>query len=243
MATSTQEFLIGPVMLSYVEGLWTKQQPRGSTRDPQYIVNAVITDPEAKQKLQAWVDYAMQTAHPGKTRDDFVDDHYPIKEAKHHKAYANAFPDCIWIRAKSNYQPTVLDKDRQTVIAVNGPDANNPGRNIIGVGTVAYLVVHIYGYTYNNRPGLQFGLNQVIKFADGTPFEERSGGDYSELLNKMPGEPGAASGPPATGAPGAPPTGDMPPGFDPNVPPRGGEPATQQNENSQGNAAPPPPPF
>lgn len=241
-----QEFLVGPVTLSFVEGLWTKQKMRGSDREPQYVVNAILDDPAAANVMQQWVDYAVAQGHPGVSRAQFAEDHYALKECAKSKAYSKVFPDgTMWFRAKSNFAPSVLDMDRQTQVEVNGPDSNNPGKNIFHAGTKAYLVVHLYTYTYNNRPGVQVGLNQVIKFANGEPFEERSGGDYTALLGAMPGAPGAASAlppnagpppghpaaaapphgsatPPPTAAPGGPPAfnpGAAPPSAPPSAPP------------------------
>jgi hypothetical protein len=236
-----QEFLLGPVTLSFVEGLWTKQKMRGSEREPQFVVNCILDDPAAANVMQQWVDYAISQGHPGMTAAQFSEDHYALRETDKHKAYSKVFPSGTkWFRAKSNFEPTVLDMDRATVVKVNGPDNNNPGKNIFYPGVKAYIVCHLYTYTYNNRPGVQVGINQVIKFGNGEPFEERSGGDYSDLLNAMPGAPGQASSlPPNSGPPTgpgvAPPLGSAappaqqaapggPPAFNPGAAPAGGPP-------------------
>ena len=192
-------FVVGPVMLSYTDGLTEKSAvEQGGTE--KFSCNILFNE-SVRQQLATQVDAIGRQAFPELW--DLANHgglHHPIRNTGEKPVYAKQMEilgdRTFFASVSTQYEPTIVGPDRLPVPMIKDPMT---GRKPVYGGCIAYLYLNAWSYSHpKGGRGVSLGLNTVLKYMDGPELIERGAVDVQAVFAQIPPPPaGAPQGQPA----------------------------------------------
>ncbi|KHF41474.1 DUF2815 family protein [Halalkalibacter okhensis] len=152
-----------PVRLSYVN---THQPVSVNGSDPKYSVSIIIpkSDKRTVKKIQDAIQKTIQDNKDkfgGKVPKNL---RTPLRDGDVDREGDAAYANSYFINANSKLKPGIVDKDLNPIL--------DPSE--LYSGCYGRVSLNCYVYQVNGNKGATFGLNHVMKTADGEPLGGRS---------------------------------------------------------------------
>ena len=139
--------------------LFKPYAPKGSANEPKYSCDMLFTDKAAVEKIQkACAQILTQKFGSDKTKWPKLK--YPVIKDGNEKENITGYEGTKYVTARSNSQPTVVDRDKQEILE----------ERTVYAGAYCRAQISLYWYEMAGNKGIGVGLNAVQFVKDGPSF-------------------------------------------------------------------------